>query len=306
MIIPFDRKQEIDEFLTPLGIEQESIMVLSKDNKYYVKGNYKEVDDLTTYLMIQYPGFSGFHFEYQYGYCSFRIRTNGKYVTIAQNISLPCSTIIINNKTLDVGFLKQYLDILERYEIHDGISEIVSPYLDKYRVRVATNGSHCLMRFICHDKKDCSKSDFLSINQQLFYSLQVNSDSNFNIDWPGKAELPQYIQDNLSLYESCMSKMKEHFGDEPFINIPTQCRLNFKYNKEKLIDVSVDIDLRVYYFILHEFIAYIIDNFDSFSDPVFKPFLDYILTPYLVESTVDVRTADDLVLYLQLIDMAKI
>lgn len=316
MIIPLERKQEVEDFLNLMNVEEDSIKILSKDNKYYIKGSDSEVDDLTTYLMIKYPGFQHINVEYrnQNKSCTLNIHTVDMFHTLDINLTTPYLTSTIDNKVFKTSFLNEYLLLLDNPSLDklDYCSDINLEGFGRYTVNTnimpCLDGYDCFIRFIPNE--GCIKSSdnhIFYLGESLAYSTLINFSQDFHIPWNVKAKFPQAVQDKLSLYQSTMLKMKNHLSkNKYFFEIPAESRLNFIYNPEKELEITIDSKIKIHYSIMNTLCSYIVKNFDSFSDPIFKPFLNYIMTQHLPNDQIlEIKTADDINSNLHLVELVN-
>lgn len=314
MIIPLDRKNEIDTFLDEIEVNPESVNIFSQDNKYYLKDNDGEIDDLLTYLMIKYAGFSDIHFEWRKGSSNLRIRVNGILEFIANRITYPYLTAEIDGKTLKTNFLNKYLLYLEKSNFgqYSDKFEINLPYFGKYLIRVyiqeALFGCDCVIKLVKLQKNsDFSQNHILSINKQLDYSILVQFTESFEIQFPNNLTFPKSVYEKLFIYQRSMSRLIDHFNaDIFFIKVPQRCRVNLVYTQAKEVNITVDLKITIHISVMKKFCKYVIEHFDRFSDPVFRPFLTHIIAQHLSENIDEITSSEQFSSYLPLIEMVKL
>lgn len=311
------------KFLSLLGCELSSLEYIEKDGVFYNSKTFEPIDNLLTYILINYQHPSDLHFNFdsRNKTIGLRIRRHGQLIKTSlistskdnyTNAQFGNSSINYSTEYFKDIFSKIVVkSSIESGESYDFLSDVTLPVFGNYRLRKVACGHDGLVRILSQDQNYGISHDnnIMQIKENPIYIGEAEFNKNLLICSSFITLTPE-IQQQVELYNDNILKMFNAIPHliESFNNgyLDKKMKLVLEYIGDNVINVSISKNYSTGNEMDKVISKYFYENYQDFYDPVFTNFVENV-TKVKIDPTIgEFKTPEAFQNYLLSLAMFKI
>lgn len=311
------------EFLSILGCDLSSLEYIEKDNIFYNSKTFQPIDNLLTYILINYqhPSDLHFHFDSRNKTIGLRVRRYGQLINTSLTTTSKDNYTNAQFGNSSINYSTEYFkDIFEKIiirssmesgETYDFVSDVTVPVFGNYRLRKAACGHDGLARILSQDQNYGISHDnnIMQIKENPIYISEAEFNKNLLICSSFITLIPE-IKQKVELYNNNILKMFNAIPEliESFNNgyIDKKMKLVLEYIGDNVINVSISKNYSTGHEMDKVISKYLYENYQDFYDPVFTNFVENA-TKVKIDTTIgEFKTPEAFQNYLLSLVMFKI
>lgn len=319
------------EFLSILGCDLSSLEYIEKDNIFYNSKTFEPIDNLLTYILINYqhPSDLHFYFDSRNKTIGLRVRKNGNLNNTSLTIDSKDNYTTARFENSETSYSTKYFkDIFEKIiirssmesgESYDFVTDVSIPIFGNFRLRKVASGHDGLVRILKTDYGFSHDSNIIHIKENPVYVGEAHFINDL-LTCNSSITLPTEIKQKVELYNTNLSKMfnavhhlfENHtlfasFNNGMKYRLDKKMKFILEYMGDNIINVNIQKNYSISQTEMDTVILkYISDNYQDFYDPIFTSFVEDV-TKLKIDPTIgEFQTPEAFQSYLISLTMLKI
>lgn len=318
--------KELDKtikFLSLLGCELSSLEYIEKDGIFYDSKTFEPINNLLTYILINYQHTSDLHFNFdsRNKTIGLRLRRYGQLIKTSlistskdnyANAQFGNSSINYSTEYFQDIFSKiTNKSSMESGETYDFVSDVTIPVFGNYRLRKAACGHDGLARILSQDQNHSISHDnnIMQIKENPIYIVEAEFNNNLLICSSSITVTPE-MQQQVELYNNNILKMFNTIPHliESFNNgyLDKKMKLILEYIDDNVINVSISKNYSTGPETDKVISKYLYENYQDFYAPVFTTFVENVTKVKIDPTMGEFKTPEAFQNYLLSLTMLKI